>query len=270
MSFGIPSRTARTVFVCLLLLLAIVAMVKLGSPVAKEAKPQTAPAARPLFVDKKCADLVVLGLRGSGQSPTKNAGVGAEVFKSVKNMVTRLHADSTTTVRLEAVTFRATRAETLAKYLDGVRDGQRRLGLQYANDSKRCKDSKFAIIGFSQGAQVAHEFSFDLPASRTHNLVLIAMIADPRKNPADSIAAWSYTAKPTTAQGKLGAAPTFAAGLRHIAISFCVEADEVCNRPSAGGLETMSTTHRRFYEKAGTVRSTGEQLNAILHRNGVG
>lgn len=270
MSFDIPRRTARTIFICLFLILMAAGLAKLGSSDATIAEPQTASVSRPLFVDTKCADLVVLGLRGAGQSPTKNAGVGAEVLKSVKNMVTRLHRGSTTTVRLEAVTFQARSAVNLGIYVAGVRDGQRRLGSQYANVSKSCKDSKFALIGFSQGAQVVHEFSFNLPAPRARNLVLIAMIADPRKNPGDSIPAWSYAAKPTTSQGKLGAAPRFAAGLRHVAISFCVEADEVCNRPRAGGLENMSSTHRKFYEQASTVGSTGERLNAVLRRNGVG
>ncbi|MDQ3157746.1 MAG: cutinase family protein [Actinomycetota bacterium] len=201
---------------------------------------------------------------------TTNSGVGAEVLKSVQDMATRLHARSNDTVRLESVQYHAARAATLAEYEAGVSDGRRRLAAQYEALSHDCEDSKLALVGFSQGAQVVHEFSYGLDAEQAHNLVLVAMIADPRRNPDDTIAAWSYAKEPAPAQGKLGPGPRFGPSTREKAITLCTAMDEVCNRPDAGPPKAVSTTHKTFYEKVSTVHSTGRQLTAVLHRNGVG
>ena len=199
-----------------------------------------------------------------------NSGVGAEVLRSVEDMATRLHTGSDTTVRLEAVEYHAETAATLGEYQAGVADGRRRLGAQYERLSRDCQDSKVALVGFSQGAQVVHEFSHDLNTGQARNLVLVGMIADPRRNPDDTIAAWSYAAKPAPAPGKLGAGPRFSPSTRQQAITLCAAMDEVCNQPDANPPKTVSVTHKTFYEKASTVRSTGRQLTVILHRNGVG
>jgi hypothetical protein len=196
--------------------------------------------------------------------------VGGEVFKSVRDMAARLQADSSETVRLEAVSYQAANVGAHADYLAGVDDGRRRLRSQYARLSRECRDTKVAIVGFSQGAQAVHEFAYDLTASQSRNLVLVAMIADPLRNPADTISEWSYASKPTTGHGSLGPGPRFSPATHQVAITFCVEGDGVCNRPSEGRPISLSATHRQFYEKATSVRATGERLIAILHRNGFG
>lgn len=263
-------RLARVIFVCVLLLVASAAIVVIGS--SRPSPPASPPVqtSRPLFVDTKCADLVVLGLRGSGQSQTRNAGVGGEVFKSVQDMASRLHARSNDTVRLEAVSYQAANVGAATDYRAGVDDGRRRLRSQFAMLSKDCRDTKVAVVGFSQGAQVVHEFAYDLTAGQSRNLVLVGMIADPLRNPADTISEWSYASKPTTGHGSLGPGPRFGPATHRVAITFCVEGDEVCNRPGGPKSNTPSATHRHFYEKATSVRSTGERLIAILHRNGFG
>jgi cutinase len=264
MSSGVRNRNARIVFSCFVAFLMTAAIIKLGS------SPLTDPPTRPPFVKTKCADLVVLGLRGSGQPSTGNAGVGEEVFKSIQNMATRLHTRSDTTVRVEAVDYRAARAATFVAYKAGVENGKRLLGAQYAKLLQECRASTFAFVGFSQGAQAVHEFSYNLSADRSRNLVLVGMIADPRKNPNDSITAWSYADKATTGQGNLGAGPKFTSHTRRIAVTFCVAADEVCNGPGVAGANAAAVTHKTFYEEADTVRSTGYRLDAILRRGGDG
>lgn len=196
--------------------------------------------------------------------------MGEEIFKSVQDMATRLQARSNDTVRLEAVSYQAANVGAATDYQAGVDDGRRRLRSQFARLSKDCRDTKVAVVGFSQGAQVVHEFSYDLTASQSRNLVLVGMIADPLRNPADTISEWSYAGKPITGHGSLGPGPRFGPAAHRVAITFCVEGDEVCNRPGGPKSNTPSATHRHFYEKATSVRSTGERLIAILHRNGFG
>lgn len=217
-----------------------------------------------------CADLIVFGLRGSGQDPNKNDGVGQEADRSIRNMAGRLKDDSDTTVRLEAVRYDATIASSYAHYEAGVKDGVRLLGKQYAAAVEKCPSSRFAIVGFSQGAQVVHEFAYGLTGTKARHLALIGMIADPRRNPADSIRHWSYATKPTTRSGKLGAGPAFGPEVRKAAISLCIEDDEVCNAPRGGGLETMSSIHKHFYESDKTAAKTGKQLFEVLAKNGLG
>lgn len=268
MSPVLRNRNTRALLGGILLLLLTVALVKMLSAAPANPVSSTGPATGSTFVDTKCADLVVLGLRGAGQLASKNEGVGGEVLKTVENVATRLHTESGATVRIEGVDYRSSRDASYADYHAGVLDGRRKLGAQYEQLSKECGNSKIAIIGFSKGAQVAHEFAYDLSKEQSQNLVLIAMIADPLRNPADGIIAWSYAKQPAPQPGKLGAGPRFGSATRQRAITLCVAKDEVCNRLRTGGPTSLSETHKKFYELPGTVRSSGRQLIAVLHRNG--
>ncbi|MBC7630375.1 cutinase family protein, partial [Aeromicrobium sp.] len=138
----------------------------------------------PLFVRTTCADVVVLGLRGSGQSTTASKGVGNEVLASVSAMATQLHRRSDATVRLEAVPFPANYAPTLARYISHIKQGKKLMATRLTELSARCKDTSFAFVGFSQGANVVHNFSADLTAAQARRVAVVAMIADPVKNPA--------------------------------------------------------------------------------------
>jgi cutinase len=264
MNSGAGMRRARAIG-ALAVLLGTVIIVRLADSSPTES---ATPAAGPLLVSTTCADLVVLGLRGSGQSTTGNAGVGQEVFRSVRSLAAQVHAGSDSTVRLEAVDYPSAPAPTYDAYLAGVQDGDRMLGARFAKLAQDCPDSRFAFIGFSQGAHVVHEFAHALSAEQVGSVVLVAMIADPRRNPDDTITTWAYGGRSVTHGGRLGAGPGFDAGTRRAAITLCAAADEVCNRPDGDTAGATSETHRHFYEKAGNVRSTGRQLVAVLHRNG--
>ena len=220
------------------------------------------------FAKTACADLVVLGLRGSGQSTSKDQGVGAEVLGSVREMATRLHSDlrsAKTAIRLEAVLFPARYAPTLAAYEAGISTGEKMVRARLTALSSHCPDSHFALIGFSQGANVVHAFADSLTAKQSRRLVLVAMIADPFKNPADTIRAYSYSTS-TPGPGKYGVGPLFDRATRDRAITFCVRKDEICNRPADGGPSEVTSTHRTFYEQPATTRQTGRELVRTLRR----
>lgn len=217
-----------------------------------------------------CSDLIVFGLRGAGQDPDKNDGIGQEASRSIRDMANRLRDRSDTTVRLEAIRYDATVASSYAHYEAGVQDGLRLLGKQYDAALDKCPKSRFAFVGFSEGAHVVHEYSYNLTGRKADRLVLIGMIADPRRNPADTIAKWSYADKPTAGHGKLGAGPLFGREVRKAAIALCVAGDEVCNAPRSGASATVSETHKHFYESFETAAKTGKQLAAVLIRNGLG
>jgi hypothetical protein len=210
----------------------------------------------------------VLGLRGSNQSADQNHGSGLEILRTVRAMSTDLHRKSDTTVRLEGIPYRAESAASAAIYQANIDDGVTRTRTRIAQLAERCPKSRIALVGFSQGAQAVHGLAIDLSASESRQVVLVAMIADPRRNPDDAIAKWTY-GKAAPGPGKLGAGTPLPRSLRARAITFCATGDEICNWPPGGYAGPLSKTHRHFYETPAHARSTGHQLARILRSNGL-
>lgn len=233
--------------------------------------PSVAPTSRtpgPLLVTTGCADVVVLGLRGAGQAADKNLGAGQEILASVRAMSADLHRKSDTTVRLEGIPYRAEIAPTSDFHRGNVEDGISRTNARIAELARKCPDSRVALVGFSQGAQVMHEVVAGLPAASAERLALVALIADPIRNPADAIASWTY-GKAAPGPGKFGAGPAVGAAVEDRAITFCAAGDEICNWPPGGYDGPLSDTHRHFYETSAHARSTGRQMADILRSNGL-
>lgn len=233
------------------------------------ASPGTAGSSRPAdaLVATTCADLVVLGVRGSGQAADQNRGVGKEVVRTVTDLAQRVRARSGASVRLEAVAYDATGTATTSAYFDHVTDGARLAAQQADAIATRCPDSRIGIVGFSQGANVVHEFADDVDPALARRIVLVAMIADPRRNPADPIRHWSYSGAPVPRPGLLGAGAPVDADVRGASISLCHRADEVCNGRGIRGAKT-SAAHRYFYERPSTVAITAARLDEVLQANG--
>lgn len=233
------------------------------SPSVSPATSTTPSVNQPALVDTKCADLIVFGARGSDQSATKHHGVGTEVLASVTAMAEHLHRRSNTTVRIVGVTYPAASGpEYTANVFTGVSHAQ---GLLTAF-GKKCPDSQFGLVGFSQGAHIVHGTALELTPVQARRVILVAMISDPRRNPGDRITNWSYHAT-TPEPGKLGAGTPIPKTLRSKAITFCAKDDEICNWPRDGYSGQLSATHRHFYETH--ADQTGEQLAAVLTSNGL-
>lgn len=234
------------------------------TPAAPTSKATTEPKPQPALTTKKCADLIVLGARGSDQSATKNFGSGTEVRVSVTAMAERLHQRSDSTVRLVGIPYPAASGPAYtANVLTGVASARKLL----TSLGKQCRTSRFALVGFSQGAQIVHGTALELNPRQVERVVLVAMISDPRRNPDDKIAYWSYD-ESTPGPGKLGAGTPIPDALRTKAIAFCARTDEICNWPPGGYPGHLSDTHRHFYETPEHAASTGEHLDQVLKANG--
>lgn len=233
------------------------------SPSVAPAASTTPSAKRPALVNTKCADLIVLGARGSDQSATTNHSVGTEVLASVTAMAAQLHTHSTKTVRIVGIPYPAVSGPAYtANVLTGVSHARRQL----TKLGKQCPDSQFGLVGFSQGAHIVHGTALEMTPEQIRRVALVAMIADPGRNPSDKITHWSYDAEAPD-PGKLGAGTAIPKALRSKAITFCATEDEVCNRPPSGYSGPLSDTHRHFYEMH--AAETGEHLTSILNRNGL-
>jgi cutinase len=220
----------------------------------------------PVLVTTRCADVIVLGLRGSDQAMDRNHGSGQEILRSVRAMSVRLHRTSRATVRLEGIPYRAQSAANATIYQGNIDDGATRTRDRLAQLATRCPASRIALVGFSQGAQAVHQLVTGPPVAGSARIVLVAMIADPRRNPDDPIGSWTYGAK-VRGSGKLGPGPLVPRALRDRTLSFCATGDEICNWPAGGYTGPLSDTHRHFYETPKHARSTGRQLAGVLLRH---
>ena len=222
----------------------------------------------PLLTGRTCADLVVIGARGSTQSADRNLGVGTEVRVTVEQLARRLRQRSGTTVHVEPVLYDSSATPTADGFLRNTAVGGT-LALDVLTSlATRCPSSRFALVGFSQGAHVVHTAAMSVPAPLVPRVALVAMIADPTDNPGDPIARWSYAAEPTSGHGRLGAGPQIPTPLRRAAISFCVAGDAICNDRGAPG-NGQSPTHKHFYERPATAEITAARLDGVLRANGV-
>ena len=220
------------------------------------------------LVGTTCADVVVLGIRGSGQAADLNRGVGKEVLRTVTDLARRAAARSGSTLRLEAVPYDASGTATEPGYFQHVAAGARLARRQADAVLARCPRTRIGVVGFSQGAQVVHELADDVPTSLARRVVLVGLIADPRRNPADRIRHWAYADRPVPRPGLLGAGDPVDSEVRGATISFCNAYDEVCNGRGIRG-EKTSAAHRLFYERPATAAATARQLDAVLAANGV-
>ena len=221
-----------------------------------------------LLTGRTCADLVVIGARGSMQSADRNHGVGTEVRVTVEQLARRLRQRSDVTVHVEPVLYDSSPTPTAAGFLRNTAAGGTLALSRLTSLATQCPSSRFALVGFSQGAHVVHTAAMTVPASVRPRVALVAMIADPSDNPDDPITRWSYADRPTTGHGRLGAGPQIPADLRRAAISFCVAGDAICNDRGAPGTG-QSPTHKHFYERPATARITAARLDRVLHANGV-
>lgn len=232
-----------------------------GAPSQGSSKPADARASSPI-VSTGCADLIVLGARGSTQDPDKNYGVGGEIRATAVELAEQLHQSSGATTRIVGIRYDAAASATQALYIQHVADGAQLMTSRLKKLRSACPEARFALIGFSQGAQVVHAAALDLPNSFAGSVAAVAMIADPRRNPDDRIRQWTYGST-APLSGRLGAGTPIGANLRDVAISFCAADDEICNGAGSPG-QTPSKTHKEFYEQPSNAQETAEQIALML------
>ncbi|GGF49661.1 hypothetical protein GCM10011519_24500 [Marmoricola endophyticus] len=195
-----------------------------------------------------CADLVVLGLRGQGQSASKAQGVGDEVLGVVRAIGARLPASQS--LSLVAVRHPARLSPTQASYDADVATGVRMVQRHLDRLARRCPGSAVGLVGFSEGAQVVH-----LAAARTdHRLAFVALMGDPLRRPAGA-GRELHLGTRVTGRGSNGAGPPFPARVRPYVVEACVAGDNVCNVPPTGRVGGVSETHRHVYERPATARA---------------
>jgi pimeloyl-ACP methyl ester carboxylesterase len=230
-----------------------------------------------------CADLVVLGARGSGQSWTSGAipGFGPELSLAVANARSRVRANGT--IRYVGVDYPATSVPSIIAagprwstvYWSSVGKGAK-----YAMDTinglvRSCRTTKIALVGVSQGASVVRWAIRDLPSASQARVIVVGLVGDPQRrgfnvSPSEIGLLEDFGSGTLRNSGLLGAGPVLPSGRARAVVSMCHAADPVCNAPvGAAGFGGLSlTVHETYYKSAAAVPKNGMMLYIPLANAG--
>ena len=219
----------------------------------------------------RCADLVVLGARASGQALTStNHQLGTEVYAMSVDAARRL--DPGVSVRLAGVPYPAVPTSRGSEaYRASVREGASMLHSELVGLLRSCPRTRVALAGFSQGAHVVHRSLARHPLSRRHSrrVVAVALIADPTYDRRSGNAVQvRYGSTAPRHHGLVGPGPRLPRLLARRTIDFCNPADLVCSYPGTDGEIWMApragAAHREFYESPSTVARHGAWFAQVI------
>ncbi|MGW0179393.1 cutinase family protein [Nocardia sp. NPDC003345] len=174
----------------LIALTVAVATVTAGGHSAHAQPPNPAGPATELSVSS-CPALYALGIQGTGESspdaaPTTDTGMLSTVFRPLmaaapdKGLVDRAY------VPYES-SFGGVDGGSATPYSDSVTGGLMRLRSMAASVAERCPETRFAIVGYSQGAHVASVFAQEVGQGQgtlpPEKIAAVALIGDPTRNP---------------------------------------------------------------------------------------
>jgi hypothetical protein len=186
------------------------------------------------------------------------------VQKSTRALVEQLRGGER--VRLEAIRYPARAASSMAVFDQDVEAGRRQLMARHAALASACPHSRFAVIGYSEGADVVHRAMATTSTKQASDIAVVAVLGDPLRLPTDHVATESYGSGRLKGRGSIGGGPRWGQDIRDRVITFCAADDNVCNAPRAGRRTSITTTHRTFYEKRSTATVTAARMAQVIGR----
>ncbi|MFI9511361.1 cutinase family protein [Nocardia sp. NPDC052566] len=138
-----------------------------------------------------CPALYALGIQGTGESspdaaPTTDTGMLSTVFRPMLAKAPDAGLVDRAYVPYES-SFGGATSTTTVPYADSVAGGLARLRSMARTVADACAKTRFAVVGYSQGAHVASMFAQEigngagvLPADR---VAAVALFGDPTRNP---------------------------------------------------------------------------------------
>lgn len=181
------------------------------------ARPRVA-AAQPAPAVAECRDVVLVGVRGSGEAPQAEAGASRPTFAAddsgfgglnanlaVSTYVQIATARPTTSFKVVALQYQAldtplySPAVNHPAYLGSVFDGIDKLRQLITSELARCPASNFVLMGSSQGAMVIHQALFLITTATTRDRIAgVVLIADPTRAIGGSDTLWQTADTPAT------------------------------------------------------------------------
>ncbi|MBF6195204.1 MULTISPECIES: cutinase family protein [Nocardia] len=138
-----------------------------------------------------CPALYALGIQGTGESspdaaPTTDTGMLSTVFRPMMAKAPDTGLVDRAYVPYESG-FGGATAGGAAPYSESVADGLARLRGMAATVADACPNSRFAVVGYSQGAHVASMFAQEIGQGRgvlpAEKIAAVALFGDPTRNP---------------------------------------------------------------------------------------
>jgi cutinase len=196
--------------------------------------PQTAPAPtpEPSASPSSACPTLVLAFRGQGQSTRGFHGGGREAGQVAERLGSRV----------VGVRFPSS--------ADSSYDADVAAGVRMASRLIRSACGRVVVVGYSQGAEVAHR----VVVAHPRRVALAVLMGDPLRDPADQVHTLALGTGTLSGRGNGGPYARFPAGVRPRVLEVCAPGDDVCNAPPTGRVGPPSATHRTAYQGDGAVR----------------
>lgn len=235
----LPFRRAWRILVssALAVLLVVTMLIAVTPTPARAAENWGTPVHHGISALKPCADIVVIGVRGSGQTSDQQAGFGAQVGEFRDGLRERI-GDQRTVRQVQidylshpvwaAVVPQVLDDALVNSFLYSIGDGTTALHDVVDDSLERCPGEQIILIGYSQGALVAHQVA--AVQARDERFAGVALIADPGRNSAEGVPAVG-SARPGTGltgwAGDVSALPLDS--MLSATVSVCNDGDVVCD-----------------------------------------
>ena len=204
-----------------------------------------------------CSALVVLGLRGSGESYNASTnGMGPEAFAAYSQIAKRVPGTVPYGLPYPAVAVLPL-SQLGSAYSQSLSYGDYMLFHYVSQEAAACPYQRIALIGYSQGAQVIGDTLRNLTAGQQALVAQVLLFGDPRFNPAISgIDRGNYS---PSLQGAFGAR-TIASLWYPKMRDYCALHDPICNYSTVNilGCAKNYTACAHFqYANSGTAAFAG-------------
>jgi len=213
-----------------------------------------------------------IGVRGSGETASNDngSGLGTRVGPAYRAADAELKAlgVASSQIHVDALNYPAVAVSSYhfvnlltGAYADSVNTGVDNLANLIEPEMANCPSTKFVLIGYSQGAQVIHQYLDGAPSSVINRIQGMLLIADPF--------AWTGTyahvLNPSTGadegEPQVGGAlahEVFSGRLAAHTITICFSSDGVCANPYdllSASADTYLATHTGAHTTYGTCCS---------------
>lgn len=202
-----------------------------------------------------CPAIEIVGIRGQGQSLDAHRGLGAEV----DGIATALADDlaSTGTVRTTAIRHESGLG-SWDDYVEDVAEGRELLGERLRSLAAECPDTRVAVIGFSQGSQIAREALAAEPGL-ARDVDALVLVGSPLRDPSSPFHHVELPGGVPSAGGRLGPGPDLG-DLSARTVEACVTGDTVCANDGSSDL----AVHRKAYERPAVAQAIADAAADVL------
>lgn len=190
-----------------------------------------------------CADVQVIFVPGTYETnPGANPGAPAGLLAAVANPLVQQVGGDPARVSTYFVPYLA-QFNNPTPYLASEQDGVRATRAAIAATTKQCPSTKFALVGFSQGAAVAGDVAAEIGQGGAvippDKLIGVGLVSDPNRN-----GAADRLVGPAVDGGGLGGPrPRGFGAVSDRVVTFCAPGDLICaTPPSATNLANLPAT----------------------------